>query len=283
MAIELINTMAIDVKISVIFSTYNSPKWLEKVLWGFDCQTDTNFEIVVADDGSKEETRRVVEKFAELSGVAVKHVWQEDDGFQKCKILNKAIVEAEGAYLVFTDGDCVPRTDFIAVHRQQAEAGRFLSGGYLKLNMPVSEKITREDIKYGRCFEPAWLRDNGMGATKGFMKLNAGRWAGLLNKFTPTKPTWNGHNASCFKSDALRINGYDERLRYGGLDREFGERLENAGVTGKQIRYSAVVVHLDHARGYESKETWQNNRDIRQAVKDGKLVETQFGIKQHRL
>ncbi|WGO98821.1 glycosyltransferase family 2 protein [Saccharophagus degradans] len=275
--------MATEAKISVIFSTYNSPKWLEKVLWGFDCQTDDNFEIVVADDGSKEDTQRVIEKFSAQSSVPVKHVWQEDDGFQKCKILNKAIVEAEGEYLVFTDGDCVPRNDFIAVHRQQAEAGRFLSGGYLKLNMPVSQKITREDIKYGRCFVPAWLRDNGMPSTKGFMKLNAGRLAGLLNKITPTKPTWNGHNASCFKSDALRINGYDERLRYGGLDREFGERLENAGIAGKQIRYSAVVVHLDHARGYESKETWQNNRDIRQAVKDGKLVETQFGIKQHRL
>lgn len=108
--------MATEAKISVIFSTYNSPKWLEKVLWGFDCQTDDNFEIVVADDGSKEDTQRVIEKFAAQSSVPVKHVWQEDDGFQKCKILNKAIVEAEGEYLVFTDGDCVPRNEIGRAH-----------------------------------------------------------------------------------------------------------------------------------------------------------------------
>jgi Glycosyltransferases involved in cell wall biogenesis len=272
------------VKISVIFTTYNSPEWLQNVLWGFDYQDDDHFEIVIADDGSREETRKLVEKFSVSSSKAVQHIWQPDDGFQKCRVLNKAIVAAKGEYLIFTDGDCIPRGDFVTTHRKHAEAGRFLSGGYLKLPMKASKQITQEDIKQGNCFDVNWLKSQGMTKTKGFMKLNAGpRKEAIFNALTPTKPTWNGHNASCFKQDALTINGYDERLRYGGLDREFGERLENANIRGKQIRYSAVVVHLDHARGYESPEDWQRNRDIRQSVAQNKTVATEHGIQQQNL
>jgi len=271
------------VHISVIFTTYNSPEWLQKVLWGFDCQNDDNFEVIVADDGSREDTRKLIEAFAATSKKPVQHIWQPDDGFQKCRVLNKAITAARGEYLVFTDGDCIPRGDFIATHRKQAESGRFLSGGYLKLPMNVSQQISRSDINQGHCFNANWLKAQGMASTKGFMKLNTGpKKAATFNAITPTKPTWNGHNASCFKEDALTINGYDERLRYGGLDREFGERLENAGIRGKQIRYSAVVVHLDHARGYESPEDWQRNRDIRESVAKNKTVATEYGIRQQQ-
>lgn len=268
-----------DIKISAIFSTYNSPAWLEKVLWGFHYQTDENFEIVIADDGSGDETRELIERFKAQTHRPVIHVWQEDDGFQKCRILNKAILASTGDYLVFTDGDCIPRNDFIYVHRQQAEIGRFLSGGYLKLPMNISQLISTDDIQQGKCFDPHWLKSHGMPAGKGLMKLiQSPLWKGLMNRITPTRPSWNGHNASCFKADAIKVNGYDARLRYGGLDREFGERLENAGVMGKQIRYSAVVVHLDHKRGYESPEGWQINRDIRESVKAKKISRTEHGI-----
>ena len=77
--------------ISVIFTTYNSPLWLEKVLWGFDAQTDHNFEIVIADDGSREDTRQLIERFARATDRPIQHIWQADDGFQKCRILNKAV------------------------------------------------------------------------------------------------------------------------------------------------------------------------------------------------
>ena len=149
-------------KISVIFTTYNSPAWLEKVLWGFQYQTDKNFEVVIADDGSGQETRDVIERFRRESDLDLQHVWQEDDGFQKCKVLNRAIVAATGEYMVTTDGDCIPRKDFVAVHRKYAEPGKFLSGGYFKLPMAVSEAITREDIALGRCFDKDWLIANGV-------------------------------------------------------------------------------------------------------------------------
>ncbi len=268
-------------KISVIFTTYNSPEWLQKVLWGFHCQTDADFEVVVADDGSTDETRQIIDRTRDETGMAIQHIWHEDNGFQKCRILNKALLAAKGEYVVMTDGDCIPRNDFIAAHRANAEPGFFLSGGYFKLPMDISKAISREDIAQGNCFRTSWLLDHGMKHGIKFMKLNAGPLrATIYNKLTLTKPTWNGHNASCYIADAFRVNGFDERMRYGGQDREFGERLTNIGLIAKQIRYSAICVHLDHARGYENKTDWEMNRSIRAATAKNHVTETPFGIKQ---
>jgi glycosyltransferase involved in cell wall biosynthesis len=265
-------------KISVIFSTYNSPAWLEKVLWGFHYQTDKNFELVIADDGSGKETRDIIARFQGESDMDMEHIWQEDNGFQKCRILNKAIIAAKGDYMITTDGDCIPRNDFVAVHRKLAEPGKFLSGGYHKLPLAASKAITRKDIAEGRCFEKQWLIANGAKPT---LKLSVSPWQGtILNRLTPTNRTWNGHNASCFIKDAIRVNGFDERMKYGGLDCEFGGRLLNAGIKAKQIRYSAICVHLDHARDYVNDEDWRSNRVIRKTSILEKIIETPAGIKQ---
>ena len=82
-------------KVSVIFTTYNSVEWLEKVLWGFSNQTYNNFEIIIADDGSGMETRNKIDELRNLTNLDIKHVWQEDDGFQKSRILNKAVVASD--------------------------------------------------------------------------------------------------------------------------------------------------------------------------------------------
>ncbi len=268
-------------KISVIFTTYNSPEWLQKVLWGFENQDDDNYEIVIADDGSKAETREIIDTFRAESGLEVKHIWHPDEGFQKCLILNKAIVASEGDYIVMTDGDCIPRRDFLSTHRRNAEPDHFLSGGYFKLPMSTSKAITREDIRAGRCFDKKWLIANGVKPSLKFMKLTAGPIrASLYNALTTTNRTWNGHNASCFKRDAIKVNGFDQRMKYGGLDAEFGWRLKHAGIKAKQIRYSAICVHLDHSRGYVNDEDWKRNREIRHTTVNEKRVRTPAGIEQ---
>ena len=111
-------------------------------------------------------------------------------------------------------------------------------------------------------------------------KLSArGLEARLLNAVTPTKPTWNGHNSSGWKEEILAVNGFDERMQYGGEDRELGERLFNKGIKSKQIRYSAVCVHLDHARGYVKEEMLIKNAEIRKETKAQQKTYTAFGIK----
>ena len=103
-------------KVRVIFTTYNSLDWLRKVLVGFFQQTYQEFEIVIADDGSRDDTRQLIDSMRKHSPVPIQHIWQEDDGFQKCRIMNKALLAAKGDYVVFTDVDCIPRKDFVAQH-----------------------------------------------------------------------------------------------------------------------------------------------------------------------
>lgn len=267
-------------KVSVIVSTYNAEEWLGKVLIGFSNQTYKDFELIVADDGSRPSTKELIDSYRLDYPVALRHLWHEDLGYRRQEILNVAIVEAKNEYILMTDGDCIPRKDFVKVHAKLAEKGRFLSGGYCKLNMKASKHITKEDILSERCFDVKWLRsidDLGFSQT---LKLGSGKLiAQFLDLISPTTPSFNNCNSSGFKEDMIAINGYDERMKYGGPDREFGERLENYGIKGKQIRHKAIVLHLDHARGYKTPESLAANLAIRKEVKEKKIVWSPFGIK----
>ncbi len=266
-------------KISIIISTYNSEAWLQKVLWGFNCQTFKDFEVVIADDGSGPETKELLEKMQKEVFYPIVHVWQEDDGFQKSRILNKAVVASSAEYIIMTDGDCIPREDFVEVHYINKEAGYFISGGYYMLPMNISVMIAYEDIKKQNCFNIHWLKEQGIPQTFKNNKLtSSGIISKFLNTITPTNASWNGHNSSGWKKDIVNVNGFDERMQYGGQDRELGERLFNFGIKSKQLRYSAVCVHLDHKRGYKTPESIAKNVAIRKKVKKEKAVWTYYGI-----
>lgn len=265
--------------VSVVISTYNAPAWLEKVLWGYTCQDHKDFEIIVADDGSGEETREVIRYFQQNTSLEIQHIWHEDRGYRRQTILNKAILSTRTDYLIFTDGDCIPRNDFVSTHVAQAERGYYLSGGYCKLSMRLSKSIERDHILSQECFQLKWLRSIGSVGLSQSRKLHArGRWASFLDIVTTAKPTFNNCNSSAWKSDLLAVNGYDERMQYGGSDREIGERLRNYGIQGKQIRHRAIVLHLDHARGYKTAESIQRNLSIRKATRAMKVSWTPHGI-----
>ena len=266
--------------ISVIVSTYNSEAWLEKVLQGYAAQSYRDFELIVADDGSQPTTQAMVERHAQDYPVPLLHIWHEDQGYRRQEVLNKAIPLAAHDYLLFTDGDCIPRKDFVATHALLAQRGRFLSGGYCKLGMALSESISAADITSGRCFDLGWLQQHESMTLSNRLKLGTGPVrARLLDAITTAKATFNNCNSSAWKEDLLAINGYDERMKYGGPDRELGERLENHGVRGKQVRHRAVCLHLDHARGYKTTASVQANLAIRAETRSRKTVWTPHGIK----
>ncbi len=269
-------------RLSVIVTTYNHPRWLERVLWGYAAQTYRDFELLVADDGSDAPTGELIERMRAELPFPVRHVWHPKQGFRKCTILNAAIAQAQGPYCFFTDGDCIPRADLLAVHVAAARPGRFGSGGYLKLPMGTSEAITRDDIRTGRATDARWLRAHGTPWSRQLQRLAWGpRVATLLDHLTPTGATFNGHNAAVWREDLIRVNGFDERLEWGGLDRELGERLEHAGVRGMQLRHRALVVHLDHGRGYKRPEAIARNRAIRDEVAAQRLTWTPAGLDRH--
>ncbi len=272
--------MFVNMKASVIMSTYNAEEWLEKVLWGFSVQTEKDFEIVIADDGSKPETTELIENLKSAIPVPIVHVWHEDHGFRKTEILNKAIMASNSDYLIFTDGDCVPRRDFVSAHLRLRKKGHFLSGGYVKLPLSISRTITKKEIESQKCFDLNWLRTNGLKSSfKNSKFVVTGIWAELFNFLTTTKPSWNGHNASGWKSDIIAINGFNQDMQYGGEDREFGERLNNSGIRARQIRYSAICIHLEHERNYANEESKMKNLEIRKFNKKHQITSIKNGIR----
>jgi glycosyltransferase involved in cell wall biosynthesis len=267
--------------IGIIISTYNNPAWLEKVLWGYCWQTRKADEIIVADDGSGPETSALLKSFKPK--LPINHIWQEDNGFQKSRILNKALVAAESDYLIFTDQDCIPRSDFIAAHERFARQGYFLSGGYFKLPMDISRLINENDIITQNAFRFKWLRDHNLPFSLKCSKLIQNKFfVSLMNFITPTKATWNGCNSSGWREDMLKINGFNEEMQYHGQDREFGERLFNLSIKSIQIRYLAILLHLDHKRPYRTQESINKNKAIRKKTRNLGIIETPNGIKQQK-
>ena len=266
--------------ISVIVSASNSATYLEKVLIGLSCQDSLPDEVIIADDGSGDATPEVIAAASAAKLFPISHLWQERQGFRKCRILNRAIASTSADYLVFIDGDCVPRRDFIAAHGRRAAPGRFLSGGVFRLPRSLSQSIDRTDIADGRLFDRGWLKSEGV-RVPAASKVGVPGWAGyVFSKITPTRATFNGHNASAWRKDIVEVNGFDERMVYGGLDRELGERLHNAGVRGYGIRYEAVCLHLDHDRAYVDKAGWEANYAIRGETRRRRSTWTDFGIVQ---
>jgi glycosyltransferase involved in cell wall biosynthesis len=268
------------VRVSVILSTYEQPEWLRKTLWGYARQSHQDLQIVVADDGSGPATALVLEEAAARSpDLGLRHVWHPDLGFRKTVILNRAVLASTGEYLIFSDGDCIPRRDFVATHVRLAEPGRFLSGGAVRLPRALSEAITEADVATGRAFDSGWLRARGFDPGRHRLRLLPGRaWPAVLDAVSPTGATWNGNNASTWRRTVLRVNGFENELAYGGEDREFGQRLENLGVVPRRVRHRAVAVHLDHGRPYRDEAVMRRNNLLRAEVRRSGVVRARSGI-----
>jgi glycosyltransferase involved in cell wall biosynthesis len=241
-------------KTELIVSTYNSPRALNLCLTSVACQRLRPDSICIADDGSGPETARSIAEFAAAHPeLRLRHVWHEDRGFEKGAILNKAMASSEADFLVFIDGDVLIHPDFIARHVQLAQRGRFCTGSLIRLDTPTTAIVTPEMVRDGTVFDRRWLRQHGAIDRLGtWLKTMPFPMAvmNLLDLLTPVQRALCGANASLFRDDALAVNGYDEQIKYGGGDKDFGVRLANRGIRGRHLRYTAPLVHLDHPRGY---------------------------------
>lgn len=266
--------------ISVVVSTFNKPASLQKCLWAFGCQSHREFEVVVADDGSSSETRLLLEQFAREAPFPLRHVWQEHQGFRKSRILNRAIAACSGEYLIFTDGDCLPRRDFVLAHQEHARQGWFISGGsHINIPEPVHLRFTRDEIEQQLVFSRPWLQSRGLDTRRYRYRLTSSRWlAPVLDFLTPRPGAFIGCNASVWKKDVLTVNGFDESYTgYGSEDRDLGVRLSHAGIRSRRLKYSLVCIHLDHPKAYSKQEMLENKQRLWQA-RAGKVVRAGRGI-----
>src|SRR5512134_3224283 len=144
--------------VAVIVTTYNRPDALDAVLQGFSAQDGHDFELIVADDGSTDDTRRLVERRAHSTPFPLKHVWQEDRGFRAAAIRNRALAATRADYVIFTDGDCVPSRHFVAAHRRLAEPSRYLAGNRVMLSARLTEQVLRDQLPIHEWDGWRWIR-----------------------------------------------------------------------------------------------------------------------------
>ena len=233
--------------ISVIVSTYNREDALDVALRALSRQTDRNFEIVVADDGSGPATARVAREWAVKTALPVKHVWHEDRGFRLSDIRNRGIRASAGAYILFLDGDCIARPNFVAAHRRLAEPGWFVTGTRILLSADLTDRILHQGLEpelwgLGRWLVPrarrqlnrfAPLLELRLGAMR---KLSARRWRGA-----------RGSNMAFWRADLEKVDGFDSSFSgWGREDSDIFIRLIRAGVRRKDGRFANGVLHLWH-------------------------------------
>jgi glycosyltransferase involved in cell wall biosynthesis len=250
--------------ISVIVTTYNRPDALQLVLDACFAQTDRNFEIVIADDGSGMSTREMIERIAQRAAVPVTHVWQRDEGFRAAASRNKGIARARGEYLIFLDGDCVPQRDFIARHRALAAPRTVVTGSRVLLGQKLTKAALARRLPIYQLSTWFWLRQRATGQINKLLPLLT-RLPDIsrrrVNGFV-----WRGIktcNLAAWRSDIEAINGFDETFTgWGHEDADLVVRLHNAGVARKNGFCATEVLHLWHAHEARDREKQNQERVI---------------------
>jgi glycosyltransferase involved in cell wall biosynthesis len=266
------------VKTSVIAAFYNNIKYLKLVLAGFERQTEKDFEIIIADDGSKEDVVKEIEFIASNYSFRIKHIWHPDKGFRKNKILNQAVLASEAEYLIFIDADCVPHSKFVEEHINEKEENKALTGRRVNLSQKLTDLLTEENIKDGfletnnlRMINDAIFGQSNY-VEKGFYFENKF----LRNLFNKKARGLLGCNFSLHKKNMFAINGFDERYEAPsiGEDSDVQFRLELNGIKVKSVNHIAVQYHLYH----KLQERLQKNLDLFEEVKKESLAFTKFGL-----
>ena len=226
-------------EVTLIISTFEQPDYLARVLAGVGRQTRAPDEVLLADDGSSDETRRVFADWAAGKPFRCEHFRQKHDGFRKARVLNEAIAKARSEYIVFLDGDTIPHEYFLADHLELAAPGRFVQGH----RALVSQRAAAEFGGNGRA--PGRLRALCAGQLSG--AENAFRWPFAMKTWRTDLRGVRGCNFALWRADLLRVNGYNEAFTgWGREDAELVARLMNAGVRRMDVRGRALCYHLWH-------------------------------------
>jgi len=249
-------------RLSIIVGTYNWPDALRLCLNSLGSQSNRDFEIIVADDGSGSQTAELISRVSGTLPMNIRHVWQEDIGFRKSLILNVAIREARGGYLIFLDGDCIAQPDFVARHLELAQPGCLVTGSRIMLGKTLTkELLLHEKLDFGLFLRkaPAYRLRNQISKllplflrapNTGFRDYRSFIWRRI-----------KGCNLACWREDALRIGGFDEGLTgWGHEDADFVLRLHEIGVVRRSGAWATEILHLWHPDADRSLE--ESNRRI---------------------
>jgi len=225
--------------LSLVINTFNQPDYLHRVLRAVSRQSVLPEEVLLADDGSANETQLVFSQWRGAQPFRCKHVRQEHQGFRRARILNLAIASSRGDYLVFLDGDTIPHPRFIADHQALAGKSQFVQGHRALIGETAAVWFGKND------FPPDRRRAIWQNQISGLK--NSFRWPFAFRKINPRLRGIRGCNLAIWRADLVRVNGYNEAfVGWGREDSELVVRLKNIGVRRLDVRGRALCYHLWH-------------------------------------
>lgn len=259
--------------VSLVVTTYNWPEALELILRSVTAQTRRPEEVLVADDGSGEPTRRVVEAFQRDFPVPLRHVWQPDDGFRAGQIRNKAVATATGVYVIQIDGDMVLHPSFVDDHLAAAQPGRFIGGSRVILG----PEATRRFLRGGS--PPRFLSPDVRNRLNAVRAPLLGRALARVSRPRSLRSI-RGCNMSYWRADFLAVNGYDEEfVGWGREDTDLVVRFQRHGLDRTFFKLQGVAYHLYHPEN--SRALLDRNDELLRRAAAAESARCRLGVSQY--
>lgn len=265
-----------DLTISLIITTYNRKDALELVLLSVSKQKKMPHEVIIADDGSKDDTRVFIEDYRKNFPVPLLHCWQEDLGFRAGQIRNKAIAMARGNYIILIDGDVVLHPNFILEHAINAKPNQFIQGSRVLLSVETTKKaLQNKTIHYSTFSKGIKNRLNTISLKHLSIPFS------LLFSIKQNIKGARSCNMSCWKSDLIKVNGFSEEfVGWGREDSELVVRLLNNEIKRLNLKFGAVVYHLWHNENRKDDLLLKNDEILLNAIEEKRKI-CQVGLNQH--
>jgi len=267
--------------ISVVLTTYNRSDALAVVLRALERQTDRDFEIVIADDGSQAGHRSHVQAAAQAARLPVAHVWHPDVGFTVARARNLGVAQSRGSYLIFLDGDCVPDRDFISQHRRLMQSGFLVNGSRCLLSAHFTQQVLVGSADIVGMSWRYWLHKWAKGWSS---KIAPGLRAPDVGLRVESNFRWRGIrscNMGVWRADFERINGFDSSFQgWGHEDADLVLRMFHAGVRRKNGFFATEVFHLWHEEASRNRASG-NESTVRQRMQS-EIVRAPLGFQECR-
>ncbi|MGO4221243.1 glycosyltransferase family 2 protein [Lysobacter sp. TAF61] len=231
---------------SVVITTYNWPQALELALEALARQDTLPHEVVVADDGSREDTRAMLERVARDFPAPLRHSWIEDRGFRVSLARNRAIAATGGDYVLLLDGDMLPHPMFVGDHLQAAEPGSFVQGMRVLTNEEGRDRLLNREVAQLGFF------DRGLTRRRHTLRLPALAALSLRSTRGQSGSAIKTCNQGWWRDDLVTLNGFDERYEgWGREDKDLAVRAFHAGLERRSLRFAGLATHLYHPERHE--------------------------------